>query len=103
MTRGEKEVSGLSRITKLFGKTELDCVEVRKLSSEYLEGDLPPSRLQRFRDHISKCGPCQSFVDNLASMIGMLTKLPKTQSPPSLKSSIIEHIREQDNGKGNKD
>ena len=92
----------MNRITKLFGKTELDCVEVRKLSSEYLEGDLPPSRLQQFRDHISNCGPCQSFVGNLASLIGMLTRLPKTQSPPSLRRSIMEHTGEQYTGKGDR-
>ena len=89
---------GLSRIAGLFRKKELDCTEVRKLSSEYLEGDLPPSRLQRFRAHLSMCGPCQAFVDGLASVVGMLTKLPKIESPPGLKQSIMERIAEEDWG-----
>ena len=85
----------LSSILGFFRKTNLDCVEVRKLSSEYLEGDLPPSRLQIFRDHISNCRFCQSFIDSLASVVNMLSKLPKMQSPPALKQSIIEVVKEQ--------
>ena len=85
----------LSSILGFFRKTNLDCVEVRKLSSEYLEGDLPPSRLQIFRDHISNSRFCQSVIDNLASVVNMLSKLPKMQSPPALKQSIIEVVKEQ--------
>ena len=93
---------GLYRILKSFRKTDLDCAEVRKLSSEYLEGDLAPSRLQRLRAHLSGCTPCQAFVDGLASTLGMLTKLPKIESPLTLKQSIMEHIKEENKGRDRK-
>ena len=86
---------GLDRITRLFGKKDLDCVEVRKLSSEYLEGDLLPSRLERFRDHISGCGPCRAFVDSLAAMVEMLRGMPVQSSPPTLKQSIMQRIADE--------
>ena len=85
----------LSRLLGFFRKTGLNCLEVRKLSSKYLEGDLPPSRLQMFRNHISSCRLCQSFIDNLASVVNMLSSLPRVQSPPTLKQSIIEAMKER--------
>ena len=92
---GEQKVFRLNSVLGFFRKANLDCLEVRKLSSEYLEGDLPPSRLQIFRDHISNCRFCQSFIDSLASVVNMLSTLPKTQSPPTLKQSIIKIVKEQ--------
>ena len=88
---------GLERIARLFRRTELDCTDVRKMSSEYMEGNLSPSLMERFRAHISKCGPCQTFVDSLMSMVGMLTKMPKMSSPPTLNESIMNRIAEERN------
>ncbi len=85
---------GLERLFRLLGRGEMDCVEVRKLSSAYLEGGLPPSRLQRVRAHLADCALCRAFVDSLASMLGMLTNLSPVQAPPGLKQSIMGLIRE---------
>ncbi len=95
ITPGEEEMHLVDKIPRLFGKSEPDCVEVRKLSSEYLEGNLKPSRLKKIRAHLSSCGPCQAFVDSLASMIGMLTNLPKADYPPTLQQSIVGRIKEE--------
>ena len=84
---------------RLFGTRDMDCTEVWKLSSEYLDGNLPATRLQRFRAHISNCRPCQSFVESLSSIVGLLAKLTPIQSPPTLKSSIIERIAEGKQGR----
>ena len=86
----------LSSLLGLFRNTGPNCLEVRKHSSRYMEGDLPPSRLQMFRDHIANCRLCQSFIDNLASVVNMLSNLPRVQSPPTLKQSIIEAVKEQE-------
>ncbi len=89
----------LNMITRIFKKEGADCIQVRKLSSDFLEGALPPSRLQRIQAHLSNCGPCRSFVDGLASMMGMLRRLPKAESPSTLKGAIMQRIAEE--GKGN--
>ena len=88
----------MRRLGRLFRKSEMDCTEVRDRSSEYLEGDLTPSRLQKFRTHIANCGPCQTFVDGLASVVGMLTKLPPAETPPKLKQSIMEQVEGEERG-----
>ncbi len=90
----------LSRITKFLGKGDLDCAQVRKLSSEYLDGGLLPSRLDRFRAHISNCGLCKSFLDGLASTVSMLTGLTGTTSAPTLKQSIMAEIRRGEEKEG---
>ena len=91
---------GLVRILKPFRKKDLDCVTLRKLSSEYLEGNLPPSQMQRLRAHLSGCPPCRAFVDGLASTIRMLTGLPKMESPLTFKQSILERIGKEEKGRG---
>ena len=84
---------------RLFGKREMDCPEVRKLSSEYLEQALPPSRMQQLRAHISDCQPCRSFVESLSSMVRMLTRLPGSAAPETLKQSIMDQVREEESKK----
>ena len=71
-------------------------MDVRKLSSSYLEEDLPVSRLQKIRAHLSGCAPCRQFVDTLASMISMLARLPKSEAPAELKQSILERVKEEE-------
>ena len=82
----------MDRLTRWFRKADLDCEEVRKLSSDFLDESLPPSRLEKFRAHINGCAPCRSFVDSLGSMLGMLNRLPGVPSPSSLKQSIVDRV-----------
>jgi predicted anti-sigma-YlaC factor YlaD len=98
ITAGEKTLFGLGKILGLIRNTDMDCVQVRKLSSDYLEGDLPPSRLEKIRAHLSGCPPCRSFVDSLASVVSMLTNSQKAESPPHLKQSIWDRIEEEGQG-----
>ena len=86
-------------MVRIFGKRELDCPEVRKLTSEYLEEGLPTSRMQKFRAHISDCQPCRSFVESLSSMLRMLTRLPGSPAPETLKQSIMEQVRQEESKK----
>ena len=86
----------MARLLGFFRNSDLDCVGVRKLSSSYLEGDLPPSRLEKVRAHLSGCPPCQSFVDGLASMVNMLSELTKVRPPSTLKQTIVERIKEEE-------
>ncbi len=77
----------------LIRRGEIDCKEVRELSSDYLEEDLPPAKRSAIQSHLSKCGPCQAFVDTLASTISILASLPRISAPASLKRSILNRTR----------
>ena len=82
-------------LRRIFAERDLDCTSVRKLTSDYLEAELSPSRLQRFRSHIAKCGPCKSFVDSLMTMVKALGALPQSKLPPNLRALIQGRIAEE--------
>ena len=79
----------------IFKKGEVDCEEVRRVSSDYLEEDLPPQRMSAVHSHLSNCGPCKAFVDTLSSTIGMLKRLPRVKAPETFKQSIMERIKRE--------
>ncbi len=78
---------------KILGRGEVDCEEVRRSSSDYLEEDLPAAKQSAIQFHLSKCGPCKAFVETLASTIGLLSRLPRISAPPGFKQSLIDQTR----------
>ncbi len=90
----------LNPIKKLFRSGDVDCNEVRRSSSDYLEEDLPEAKRSAIGAHISKCGPCRAFVDTLASTVGILRRLPRVQASPSLKQSLLDQARHNEKKKG---
>ncbi len=84
-----------STIKRIFRRDDVDCNEVRRLSSDYLEEDLPAAKQSIIQSHIANCGPCRAFIDTLASTIGILSKLPQVAAPAYFKQSILERTREE--------
>ena len=82
-------------LNKMLRRGEVDCNEVQRRSSDYLEEDLPPPKLSAIRAHLSNCRPCRAFVDTLAATIGILSRLPRVSAPPSFKESTMERIRRE--------
>ena len=78
---------------KILGGGGVDCDEVHRLSSDYLEEDLPAAKRSAIQFHLSKCGPCKAFVETLASTIGLLSRLPRITAPPGFKQSLIDQNR----------
>lgn len=88
----------LSLIKKIFRRGEIGCDEVRERSSDYLEQDLPPAKQSAFLAHLSKCGPCRTFVNTLSSTIGVLSRLPRVTAPASVKQSILKRTTHEPEG-----
>ena len=86
----------LRPIRKLFRGGEVDCQEVRELSSAYLENELNESKRSAVHVHLSKCGPCMAFVDTLSATIGILAKLPLVTAPSTFKQSLMSRIKQDD-------
>ena len=83
-------------LNRMFHWGEVDCNEVRQRSSDYLEEDLPTPKLSAIREHLNKCGPCRTFVDTLASTIGLLSRFPKVSPPSNFKENLMERIKRGD-------
>ncbi len=91
----------MSRFSRFLGNKGTDCDEVREPASDHLAEELPPEKSEKVRDHLSGCPPCKHFVDGLASLVTMLTRLPKSRTPPLLKRSILERtIESRENKEG---
>ena len=75
---------------KILGGGDVDCNEVLRLSSDYLEAELPLAKQSAIQFHLSKCGPCKAFVETLASTIGLLSRLPRIPAEPGFKPALID-------------
>ena len=82
-------------LNKLFHRGDADCNEVRKLSSDYLDKDLAPTKRSVIQAHLSNCGPCRAFVDTLASTIGLLSRIPKVSAPSAFHDSVMDRIKQE--------
>lgn len=74
---------------------EVDCNEVQKLSSDFLEEDFAPPKRSAFQAHLDNYGPCRPFVDTLASTIGILSRFPKMAAPPTFHDSVMDRISQE--------
>ena len=83
-------------LNKLFHRDDVDCKEVRNLSSDYLDEDLAPPKRSAIRDHLSNCGPCRAFVDTLATTIGILSRFPKVSAPRNFHDSVMDRIKQEE-------
>ena len=82
-------------LDKLFHRGDADCNEVRKLSSDYLDEDLAPTKRSVIQAHLSNCGPRRAFVDTLASTIGLLSRIPKVSAPSAFHDSVMDRIKQE--------
>ncbi|PKB77943.1 MAG: hypothetical protein BZY88_20320 [SAR202 cluster bacterium Io17-Chloro-G9] len=90
-----KQLMLLRPFMKVLHPNEVDCIDTRKLSSDYLEEGLPPKKASAVQTHLSNCGPCRAFVDTLASTIGVLRRFPGATPPASFKQSVMDKIRRE--------
>jgi len=81
-----------NRMARMFRRNEIDCPEVRDLSSDFLEDSLPNPSRTKIQAHLRACPSCAAFIKSLASTINLLGRLPKSKPPPSLKQKIREGV-----------
>ncbi|MCI0788040.1 MAG: zf-HC2 domain-containing protein [Chloroflexi bacterium] len=80
-------------IKRYFRQGEFDCEDVADHSSAYIENDLKDAKRSAFQAHLSKCGPCQAFVETLSSTISALGRLPGINAPSALKKSLLDRMQ----------
>ena len=71
------------------------CFHVRKLSSEYIDGDRDETRTAKVRSHLERCGPCNAFFNTLRATVGLLRNIPKQEPPGDFRDRIRENIRKE--------
>ena len=51
---------------------EIDCSQVRRELSDYMEGDLRPQLRSRIEEHVRNCGHCRAVYDGLRNIVRLL-------------------------------
>ena len=54
------------------GVIEIDCYQVRRELSDYLEGDLTPQLRHRIEEHLKGCDHCGAVYDGLRNIVRLL-------------------------------
>ncbi|MEE9199257.1 MAG: zf-HC2 domain-containing protein [Dehalococcoidia bacterium] len=71
---------------------ELGCPEIRELSSDYVEEELPAGLVVSIRRHLVECKNCTAFVNTFRRTIDMMRELPVVQAPDKIRRSILDVI-----------
>ena len=51
---------------------EIDCYQVRRELSDYLEGDVSPELRLRIEEHLQTCDHCRAVYDGLRNIVRLL-------------------------------
>ena len=84
----------VSRIVSIFRRKrpDPDCIEVRDISSDYIDGELGQVRTEQVKSHLSMCGPCDVFVRTLRATIDLLRSTPKSQAPEGFRTRVRDSL-----------
>ena len=69
--------------------------DFRDISSDYVDGEVAGDALRNADTHLSKCGPCRTFLDTLKATVAMLKGTPAQKAPPNLQADILERLKSQ--------
>jgi anti-sigma factor RsiW len=67
---------------------DMSCQELVEVITDYLEGALPPTDVERFEAHLGECDACQRYLDQMRATIAALGRVP----PESLSASQQEAL-----------
>ena len=74
-------------------KPGLTCRELVELVTDYLEGALSPSDLERFEQHIGGCDACTAYVEQMRLTITALGHLPPESLSREAEAEMLAAFR----------
>jgi anti-sigma factor RsiW len=72
---------------------QLSCQELVELVTDYLEGALSAEEAARFEDHISRCGACAIYVEQIRQTIALTGRITPGSLPPAAEHELLEAFR----------
>lgn len=79
-------------VRRITGRGELDCDDIRSLSSDYVDETMKESITDNFRRHLGSCGNCNSFVATFRATVLTLRDLPHRSPPPDLAERVRKRV-----------
>ena len=87
-------VSLIRRILRRQGP-DADCIEVRELSSDYVDGDLGDEAAKRVKSHLDMCGPCKAFMNTMRATVEILRSATRHKAPSSLRERLRDAVQKE--------
>jgi hypothetical protein len=71
---------------------EIDCDQVRRELSDYLEGDLTPELRIRIENHLGKCRRCTAVYDGLKNIVQLLGDEKAIELPKGFSERLYRRL-----------
>jgi anti-sigma factor RsiW len=76
----------------------LSCQELVELVTDYLEGALDASDLDRFEQHLAGCGKCRTYLEQLRQTIRVTGMLTPDDLSTEAESALLGAFRDWSRG-----
>jgi putative zinc finger protein len=71
---------------------EIDCAQVRRELSDYLEGDLTPELRIRIENHLGKCRHCTAVYDGMKNVVQLLGDEEAIELPKGFSERLYRRL-----------
>jgi anti-sigma factor (TIGR02949 family) len=71
---------------------EIDCYQVRRELSDYLEGDLTPELRVRIEDHLEGCRHCTAVYDGMKNVVQLLGDEKAIELPKGFSDRLYRRL-----------
>jgi anti-sigma factor RsiW len=73
---------------------DLTCQELVEIVSDYLEGVLPASDLERFEAHLRTCDGCTTYLEQMRTTIRFMGTLREDGVDPVAREHLLQVFRD---------
>jgi predicted anti-sigma-YlaC factor YlaD len=73
----------------------MKCHEVLAALSEYVDGELDPSLVAFFEEHVKGCSPCEVVIDNVRQTVTLYKCGQSVEVPPAFHQRLRDLLRAQ--------
>jgi hypothetical protein len=73
---------------------QVECIEVVELVTNYLEGALDEATTAKLEAHLTLCGPCQTYLEQMRTTIDVLGHVPVETLSDEAKATLVTAFRD---------
>ncbi|NLM46996.1 MAG: hypothetical protein GX200_09380 [Firmicutes bacterium] len=73
----------------------MNCREVKKLMSEYLDQMLEEQKKQALEEHLSVCSNCRDEIVSTQNVLAWLQAAPEATPPPDLRQKVLRRLQQE--------
>ena len=71
---------------------EIDCYQVRRELSEYLEDDVTPELRSQIEDHLAGCAHCTAIYDGMRNVVQLLGSERMIEMPEGFSQRLYQRL-----------